>query len=502
MDWIEIPLKGNRKTAHPIYWPHKFFQNVAHYREDIWRARLIGLDGAADQFWQSIVGSDFVRNHPFLPCDGWDKIIPIGMHGDGGGFNKQDSLYALSWNSLICGGATIQSKFLFTVVKKSDMVADTLDKLMEAFSWSCNVLLSGQSPHSSWQGHALPDGGLDLAFGYRASLCQIRGDWEFYTQLFYFSRWDQGEMMCPFCRASSTVREHSWTDFGPDAWWRDTIWEHEDYISYLRATGRAIPVMFRPNGGIIGLRLSCVMVDILHTIDQGVGSHIIANATWYYAVLMAVFGGATYAERIARCEQDLKAWYKRTRTKYRLQGRLTVERIRTSGDWPKLKAKAAATRHLAAYALDLTLRFARVASLDPFTSSHDQRSIAVCQLLVEFYDIIARESQYLSNAAKVRLPQLGNQLAAIYSQLATMCFNRSLRLWKTSPKLHLFLHLVLHQAPMIGNPRFWWTYGDEDLVGHMINIAEGVHPATIAASVLAKWLWCIFDQVVYDFDAQ
>jgi hypothetical protein len=84
LDWIEIPMKGNRKTAHPIYWPHKFFQSVAHYRDDIFRSRLIGLDGAADQFWQSIAGSDYVRNHPFLPRGAWGKIIPIGMHGDGG----------------------------------------------------------------------------------------------------------------------------------------------------------------------------------------------------------------------------------------------------------------------------------------------------------------------------------------------------------------------------------------------------------------------------------
>ena len=137
---------------------------------------------------------------------------------------------------------------------------------------------------------------------------------------------------------------------------------------------------------------------------------------------MAVFGGATYAERIQRCETDLKAWYKRTRTTYRLQGRLTAERVRASGDWPKLKAKADATRHLAAYALDLALRFARVDSLDEFVRNYDQRSVAVCQLLVEFYDIIARESQYLSHSAKLRLPLLGNQLASIYFQLATLCF--------------------------------------------------------------------------------
>ena len=37
----------------------------------------------------------------------------------------------------------------------------------------------------------------------------------------------------------------------------------------------------------------------------------------------------------------------------RVQGKLTVERLRTDGGWPKLKAKAAATRHLVHFALEL-----------------------------------------------------------------------------------------------------------------------------------------------------
>ena len=72
---------------------------------------------------------------------------------------------------------------------------------------------------------------------------------------------------------------------------------------------------------------------------------------------------------------------------------MTAERVRASGDWPKLKAKAAATRHLAEYALNLAQRFARVDSLDAFTQTHDQMSLAACQLLVEFYALIRNESQ-------------------------------------------------------------------------------------------------------------
>ena len=396
----------------------------------------------------------------------------------------------------------MQSKFLFTVIKKNSFVADTIDKLLEALSWSVNVLLSGQTPHASWQGHPLAGGGVDLTpGGYRGALCQVRGDWELYTSIFYFRQWNQFEM-CPFCGVSATIDAHAWSDFRDDAWWRDTIWNHEDYAAYVHATGRALPIMFRPGVGVLGLRLSNVMVDVLHTVDQGVASHIIANIIWYYAVVMAVFGGATYAERILRCQADLKRWYAETRETCRIQGPLTQERVRPSGDWPRLKAKAAATRHLAAYALDLAQRFAKADSPDLWVQAHDEMSIAVCQLLVEFYSIMKNESMNLSAAAKTRLPQLANSLAQIYSNLSRMCFDRGLRLWKLSPKLHLFLHLCMEQPPEMGNPSFWWCYGDEDLVKWMIQIAEGVHPLTLATSVLTKWLWCIFDQVLIDFDMQ
>ena len=47
------------------------------------------------------------------------------MHGDGGAFNKQDGLFTFSWNSLLSTGTTCQTKLVFTVVRKSEMVADT-----------------------------------------------------------------------------------------------------------------------------------------------------------------------------------------------------------------------------------------------------------------------------------------------------------------------------------------------------------------------------------------
>lgn len=185
IDWIELPLKGGRKMLHPILWPHNFFQALPRGRADIWRSRVTGTAGAAQQFWDSIAHTDFVRRHPFLPSDAWRDIIPLGFHGDGGGFNKHDSLYTLSWNSLLAVGQTVQTRFLFSVIKKSDMVADTLDTIVKALSWSMNVLLSGQTPYTDWQNRCIDGGGVDLASGTRGCLVQVRGDWEFFVQLVF-----------------------------------------------------------------------------------------------------------------------------------------------------------------------------------------------------------------------------------------------------------------------------------------------------------------------------
>ncbi len=37
--------------------------------------------------------------------------------------------------------------------------------------------------------------------------------------------------------------------------------------------------------------------------------------------------------------------------------------------------------------------------------------------------------------------------------------------WPFKPKLHLFLHLVEEQVLELGNPRDFWTYSDETLMG-------------------------------------
>ena len=62
-----------------------------------------------------------------------------------------------------------------------------------------------------------------------------------------------------------------------------------------------------------------------------------------------------------------------------------------------------------------------------------------------------------------------------------------------TPKIHLVLHLAEWQAPVWGNPSYYWTYADEDLVGLMIEVAESVHVLTLCPTSLVKLLIVAFD---------
>lgn len=492
MDYIEVPTKSGRKTPHPVFWPHKFFASLYKHRQDIWNNRIVGGDGACRQYWESVADTDFVRQHPFLPRSHWDFIIPVGFHGDGGGFNNHDSLYGLAWNSLLAHGQTIQTRFLFTVMRKSDMVADSLDTVLRAYAWSMNVLLSGETPHQNWLGHDIPGGGMPLAGGYRGTLVQCRGDWQFFCQIFYFPQWNCADVMCPFCRASSTDPTLAWSDTSPTAGWRATRWTHDTYLAWRRGAGLAIPMLFL----VIGFRLECVNIDVLHTVDQGIASHIIGSIMWYLAVIRCVFGGRTINEKVNNLKKNMKEWYSKNKVSSKMKGDLTKERLRGNKLWPKLKAQAAATRHLAAYALYLIIEFGT--PNDDEWGEHDTLALAVVQLLNRFYEMLKSESMFLGVSARAEIIELGMMLASLYARLAAMSFAWGIKLWKMQPKLHLFQHLCEDQAPLQGNPRYWWTYGDEDLVGILIGIAEGVHPSTIAVSVLFKWAVCVFDQVLVD----
>ena len=134
-----------------------------------------------------------------------------------------------------------------------------------------------------------------------------------------------------------------YTDCSRNAGPRHTHFTHESYLDYLKEKNLLVPILLAL---CTGFRLECILVDVLHAADLGMTAHIIGNIMWE-SVLQKYWGAST---------QDLDSWYKKTKCKVKLQGKLTQQRIRAHGQFPKLKSKAAAARHLADYALDVSPR--------------------------------------------------------------------------------------------------------------------------------------------------
>lgn len=97
----------------------------------------------------------------------------------------------------------------------------------------------------------------------------------------------------------------------------------------------------------------------------------------------------------------------------------------------------------------------------------------------------------MSEEAIAEIATIAKQLVILYNALSTEAALQQVKTWKFSPKHHLWLHLCEIQAKLF-NPKSFWTYADEDLVGQMIEVAESCHASTVADTALYKYLLLIF----------
>ena len=179
--WVPLPM-ARGSVLHPVILSHELFGKLYHERRSYWNQHIRGPPQAAEEFWRRLSHSSIVRDHPALSSTHLTRTLPIGLHGDGGAFSKQDSLFVISWNSILgnLDGSGFSKRFIFTIIRKRDMTQATLPALWKIFGWSCNSLLSGITPQFDWLQQAMT-GGEYIAERYRAALVQLRGDWEFYV---------------------------------------------------------------------------------------------------------------------------------------------------------------------------------------------------------------------------------------------------------------------------------------------------------------------------------
>ena len=223
-----------------------------------------------------------------------------------------------------------------------------------------------------------------MAEGWRGSLIQIRGDWEFLCSVFRFPCCNAAGNMCWMCSAANTGRLF-WTAVGDSAGLRATRRTLAAYVAELLAQRRPVPPLFSV---VIGVLLSCVMVDVLHCMDLGITAHVVANI-FMRRIKKRAWGATTHAENCERLDDEIRAWYRQKGEKSKLQGKLTLARLRSSSGYPKLKAKGAATRHMASFTLELAARHCAgpsdrcvlgVAQTHAEITTSSKRRVCFCQM--------------------------------------------------------------------------------------------------------------------------
>ena len=119
---------------------------------------ICAQDENPEEFWKNLKNTPIVAKHPDLSKKTWHRTVPLGLHGDASPVTKHDSLLVITWNSLFGTCKTMDKRFIFTVIRESDMGPQTMKKVWELLAWSLNRCLDGLAPTADFQGSPFPGG--------------------------------------------------------------------------------------------------------------------------------------------------------------------------------------------------------------------------------------------------------------------------------------------------------------------------------------------------------
>jgi hypothetical protein len=453
--YAKIPLWDPKKDCkvfkdHPFLLPHEWLAKAQSTCE-----LAAVMANAADDV-------DIVR-HMSKVAEGlgspWTDYVPLGFHCDGVPFGSQifysDSLELFSLN-FPCG--TVGMKIPFTSVQKNHLIKhETYQSILQVLAWSLKHLAFGTMPDQRQDGTAFGPGEQWRVRWVRklkpakALLVEIRADWAALKQVFQFPQQNENSGICWMCSATpQDIRLCSST-----AAWRLCRRTAMSFHMHLKQTGKSCALWSVP-----GCSSEIVMVDWLHCADLGVSADVLGN------VLLELVESMPGQDRNVR----MSALWKEISDEYTAQGLAAEKRFPTlrlnsflvAGKSPKLKGKAAHVRYIVPVVDRVVQKLLQPSDAHLKTVMSCVRHLAECYQSIETFD-----------AAQLDLS--ARKMALLYCALEKeQLAAGTQKVWKVKPKLHLFLELCgfLCLERQRGNPRKFWTYGDETHGGLMRTIAK------------------------------
>ena len=320
--------------------PHYFEVDIGHQREGV----------AASDFVKSreYINHGLVQSsHPL-----GETVVPVGLYCDGiavGADPHADSLYVIYLYFLhrpSREAGSPESKFVFTVFRKSESTDDTSNDIWKILLWELQALQFGRLPLVGEEGKPLQEQeGGDFVEGrwgrwHKICLMQIKGDWSWYCEAMGIWQWNCVAYMCPFCAAQGRG-PLTWKDFSFDAPWRSTCRTHTRFLTDMSESKRQrFKIGRSPFKSESLLTLApffswtMLKLDWMHAADLGVLGYVIGEIFWSLLPALAATGGrATAAVRetgLLELKRRLQRYYKSSKVSNRLPlKRLTLGKIKS-----------------------------------------------------------------------------------------------------------------------------------------------------------------------------
>jgi hypothetical protein len=444
----------------PIWLPHELVRAIRK-RSDL--AALVstgGLDIESRARLRAVTAS--------LRCDE-DKMGCIGMWCDGCPCNWDRSqsmeVISMSFPGLTDEAAKIRIP-LICIEKSFVATHDTWDDVTRVLAWSLGLLATGTYPAARDDGS--PWTSLDKIRSnsdnverddFKAILLEFRGDWAMFKQVFRFPQHNEVLGCCTRC----TVKPSEIRNVGLDAPWRQQRLTFWGLIGRMREQGVTIsPLLNSP-----GMSIETFKLDWLHVVDQGIALDTLGNL-FDFLVHARKFPGGNEVIRCKALFQKLVAYYA-AHPDMESVSKLNVLKVsmfkRKKGKAPRLSARAAETRCLIPFAVQLVQEY-----MDD--DIEFERSMKHCLLeLAECYKCLSHDILFSQDL----LCKHCRRYCTLYVGLSDAAADP---LWRVKPKLHAFQELC--EMSGASRPATSWTYRDEDFGGSAAKLSRrrgGKHSA-------------------------
>ena len=474
-DSVEVVMK---KLA--VFLPHEWFA-WASILEDPSSNLLFGWSSMKD-FWDEHVK---LKDPRVQKLDKPGKYLPMQVHGDGGSFQKNDSIYVISMRSLLSSANVAHSQLLLAAIpkgccnKSTDKAWDTMHHVWNVLVWSLTALHAGTFPEVNHLGHAFAPSsrrgqaaGTSLTLtGLKGFLLSLTGDGEWFQNEYKLRGYSFNEC-CFNCSANKS--DIPYNDFRATAKWRSTVIDHADSCP----TAHLISQVPGVTGDSFGY-------DTLHIMEEGVASHIAANCLFDFVVKPG--WGGTQDERLKTVFQKiLRNYHELAIDSSNRLNRLTMACFcNPKAKWkefPELSGiKARKIRYLIPCLLEICQE--EEATDLPY-SKH--RMLCV-QNLEAVYGCMDSGLMHLPRAMWRTYKTCTDNLLLHYVACTKICMQRGLLQWNTVHKHHLCAHMP-DQAKFL-NPKYVSTYTGETMVGFMSSLAHAMLNGTAAHLVPEKVCW-------------